>query len=120
MKNLDTRWTPKARNKAPTPPSVEVSGALGEFIQETLDERLEGRIKKREESGDFRVCAAHDLAPIFEKAFDIKVKDLEQNAHFVDMVEEKGLVLPNGLEEAGLARTKSLQLKRGLGNRKTR
>ncbi len=35
------------------------------------------RMKKRVESGDFRVCAAHDLEPIFEKAFGIKPKELK-------------------------------------------
>lgn len=37
------------------------------LVQATLDEKLNRRMKKRVESGDFRVCAAHDLAPVFER-----------------------------------------------------
>lgn len=55
---------------------VDGNKTLETAIEETLNERLERRIKKRVESGDYRVCAAHDLAPIFEKALDIKPKDL--------------------------------------------
>jgi hypothetical protein len=52
---------------------------------------LQRRIKKRVESGDFRVCAAHDLAPIFEKAFNIKSKDLERDRELRGLIEEFGL-----------------------------
>lgn len=40
---------------------------LENLVQANLDEKLNRRMKKRVESGDFRVCAAHDLAPIFER-----------------------------------------------------
>lgn len=51
-------------------------------IEEILSERVEGRIKKREESGEFRVCAAHDLAPILEKALGIDPKALAKDREF--------------------------------------
>ncbi|KAG8627030.1 hypothetical protein KVT40_004513 [Elsinoe batatas] len=63
-------------------------------IQTTLDERLGRRTKKRIESDDFRVCAAHDLAPIFEKAFSIAPKHLARNQKFVDLVDVHGLSTP--------------------------
>lgn len=37
---------------------------LSVLIEETLNERLNRRMKKRVDSGDYRVCAAHDVAPI--------------------------------------------------------
>ena len=59
---------------------------LSALIEETLNERLDRRIKKRIESGDYRVCAAHDVAPILEKAFGIKPKDLERDQTFLNTV----------------------------------
>lgn len=47
---------------------------LETMIQATLDEKSNRR--KRLESSDYRVCAPHDLAPIFERFFGIKPKDL--------------------------------------------
>lgn len=66
------------------------------MIEETLNERLERRIKKREESGDFRVCAAHDLAPILEKALGIGVKDLQRDNEFLGLLDRCGLDLEDG------------------------
>jgi hypothetical protein len=62
-------------------------------IEESLNERLQKRIKKRVESGEYRVCAAHDLAPIFEKAFDIKPKDLAKNQQFLTILNRSELKL---------------------------
>ncbi|KAG4435429.1 hypothetical protein IFR05_009103 [Cadophora sp. M221] len=56
------------------------------LIEEVLTERLERRIKKREESGDFRVCAAHDIAPILEKALEINPKQLSRDKIFLDLM----------------------------------
>ena len=64
---------------------------LEEFIKSTLDERLNRRMKKRVESADYRVCAAHDLAPIWEQAFAIKPKDLAKNKEFAALLDKKGL-----------------------------
>lgn len=52
------------------------------LIEEDLKEKLERRMKKRVDSGDFRACAAHDLAPILEKAFDINPKHLANDTGF--------------------------------------
>ena len=75
---------------------------LEDVIQETLNERLQRRMKKRVQSGDFRVCAAHDLAPIFEKALDIKPKDLERDRNFLGLVEQSGLKLGDGQVWSGV------------------
>lgn len=69
------------------------SSSLAQRLQDTLQERLERRMKKRVESNDYRVCAAHDLAPIFEDAFRIKEKDLSRNQDFVVLVDKCGLEL---------------------------
>ncbi|OAL72711.1 hypothetical protein A7D00_2484 [Trichophyton violaceum] len=71
------------------------SGSQGETlaqkIESTLDERLNRRMKKRIESSDFRVCAAHDLAPIFEAVFDIPPKKLAKK--LVSLISSRGLIL---------------------------
>lgn len=72
---------------------VEGEKTLEAVIEETLIERLERRMKKRVESEDYRVCAAHDLAPIFEKAFDIKPKVLSKNQEFLDILSRSRLTL---------------------------
>lgn len=80
---------------------------LEQLIEETLNERLERRMKKRVESGDYRVCAAHDLAPIFEKAFDIKPKDLARNVEFLAVMEKSGLKLNDDDEWKGSSKKSS-------------
>jgi hypothetical protein len=74
------------------------------LIETTLNERLERRIKKRIESGDYRVCAAHDLAPIFEKAFNVKPKELASDQQFLNMMERSGLKVSEGEKWDGLTR----------------
>jgi hypothetical protein len=64
---------------------------LESSIEKTLHVKLERRIKKRVESDDFRVCAAHDLAPIFERAFQIRPKDIERNKGFLELMKQNGL-----------------------------
>jgi hypothetical protein len=59
-------------------------------------------MKKRADSQDFRVCAAHDLAPIFEKAFGIHPKQLGKNSKFPALVKEYGLELPAEEHWSGL------------------
>lgn len=58
-----------------------------------MNERLERRLKKRVESGDFRVCAAHDLAPVIEKAFGVKEKELARSERFKEVMGRCGLKL---------------------------
>lgn len=77
---------------------------LEQVIQEVLDERLERRLKKRVESEDYRVCAAHDLAPIFENAFNIRPKDLAKDQEFIRLLENSGLKLADGEAWTGLSR----------------
>ncbi|KAE8359189.1 hypothetical protein BDV27DRAFT_162877 [Aspergillus caelatus] len=65
---------------------------IGEhFVEEELNKRLDRRNKKRVESGDFRICAAHDLAPIMAQVLGIDLKQLEKDKRFANLVEEKGL-----------------------------
>ncbi|KAL8657426.1 MAG: hypothetical protein Q9226_001919 [Calogaya cf. arnoldii] len=66
---------------------------LEQLILSTLATKLERRKKKRVATGDHRVCPAHDLAPIFEKAFGIKAKDLVKDKKFVKAVTANGLVM---------------------------
>ncbi|KAH7305619.1 hypothetical protein BKA65DRAFT_520632 [Rhexocercosporidium sp. MPI-PUGE-AT-0058] len=74
------------------------------LIEEELNERLEKRIKKREGSGDFRVCAAHDIAPILEKAFEIDPKQLSKDKVFLDLMARSKLKLKDGDSWKGLPR----------------
>ncbi|EZF28921.1 hypothetical protein TMEN_4701 [Trichophyton mentagrophytes] len=73
------------------------SGSKGETlaqkIESTLDERLNRRIKKRIESSDFRVCATHDLTPIFEAIFNIPPKKIAKNFVLVSLISSRGLRL---------------------------
>ncbi|KAK0128809.1 hypothetical protein ONS95_000759 [Cadophora gregata] len=89
----------ESQSKSEVPENKLNLERLEEVIQQTLNERLERRIKKREESGDFRVCAAHDLAPILEKALGIKAKDLQRDQEFLEIMGRCGLELGEGDEE---------------------
>ncbi len=79
---------------------------LAEVIEETLYGRLDRRVKKRVDSGDHRVCAAHGLAPIFEKTFNVKPRELPNDGAFVALTESSGLNLGVGEAWAGLERRK--------------
>jgi hypothetical protein len=46
-----------------------------------------------ESENDYRVCAAHDVAPLFEKAFGVKEGGLKRNKEFVKLVRKRGLEL---------------------------
>jgi hypothetical protein len=83
--------------------SFQVSSvSLAEVIEATLKERLERRMKKRVYSGDFRVCAAHDVAPILEKALGVKGKDLMRDKEFLRFVENWGLEWEEGGDWKGI------------------
>lgn len=75
---------------------------LGSLIEVTLQERLEKRMKKRVESGDYRVCAAHDVAPVLEKVFGINPKLLAKNKTFLELIDRSGLFLKDGDSWTGL------------------
>jgi hypothetical protein len=77
---------------------------LVEVIEVTLKERLEKKMKKRIESGDFRVCAAHDVAAILEKVLGVKEKDLRRDKEFLSLVERWGLELGEGMVWKGLGK----------------
>lgn len=77
---------------------------MEELIRETLAERFERRMKKRVESGDYRSCAAHDIAPIFEKGLGIKSKELAKDKEFLELRESSGLRLKDGETWSGLRR----------------
>ncbi|PSK33586.1 hypothetical protein B9Z65_7473 [Elsinoe australis] len=92
---------------------------LAASIRATLDERLERRIKKRAQSSDYRVCAAHDLVPVFEEAFEAKPKELARNQKFVDLVETYGLEMPSDWRSV-FAKVNRCGPKPRLGKKKSR
>ncbi|KAE9382024.1 hypothetical protein N431DRAFT_491285 [Stipitochalara longipes BDJ] len=57
---------------------------------------------RRAESGDYRVCAAHDIAPILERLFGVKEKDLMRDKEFLGLVENWGVELGGGVVWKGL------------------
>ncbi|KAI4245221.1 MAG: hypothetical protein L6R40_002578 [Gallowayella cf. fulva] len=63
------------------------------LLESALDEKLKRRQKKREATQDYWVCAAHDLAPVFEKAFGVRSKDLQKDKKFIKSLTSDGLVL---------------------------
>ena len=93
---------------------------LSALIEETLNERLNRRMKKRVESGDYRVCAAHDVAPILEKALGIKPKDLERNQAFLNKMLANGLHLKPGEQWTGLGKQQKTFLTKSGKNKEKR
>ncbi|KAL4887914.1 hypothetical protein BDV59DRAFT_206510 [Aspergillus ambiguus] len=69
------------------------SKTLSEIVADELSTRLERRTKKRVESGDYRICAAHDLSPILARTLNIDLKQLEKDKEFLRLVGTKGLHL---------------------------
>lgn len=54
---------------------------------------------------DYRVCAAHDLAPIFERAVRVSANDLAKNKQFTRLVHKRGLeALDDGTVWKGMGR----------------
>ncbi|KAH7063703.1 hypothetical protein B0J12DRAFT_563008 [Macrophomina phaseolina] len=93
--------------------------ALAQLVASRLEDRLNRRMKKRVESGDYRVCAAHDLAPVFERALQLSPKDLVANVDFEKLVETNGLHLGEHENWTGLERRRQAGPVKG-GNRKNR
>lgn len=73
---------------------------LSSIIENTMQEKLKRR--KRTEAQDFRPCAAHDLAPLLERAFDIKHKRLDKSKHFQDLLRTSGLELKENQKFKGV------------------
>jgi hypothetical protein len=70
-----------------------LQNALNTFCTSKLPERLRSRSKREYEH---RVCATHDVAPIFEKAFGVKETNLKKNKKFVKLVRKRGVDLGKG------------------------
>lgn len=66
---------------------------LEQLILSALETKLERRKKKQVESCDYRVCASHDLAPVVEKAFSIRPKDLAKDKKLIKALTKDGLIL---------------------------
>ncbi|EFQ99989.1 hypothetical protein MGYG_02997 [Nannizzia gypsea CBS 118893] len=99
------------------------SETLAQKTEYTLDERLNRRIKKRVESSDFRVCAAHDLAPIFETVFDIHPKKLAKSSVLLSLISSRGLRLQDADDIScilGQTKLQALAAKHGTGSKKKR
>lgn len=101
--------------------TVQGTKNLEAVIRETLEERLNRRMKKRVKSDDYRVCAAHDLAPIFEKGLSIDHKRLAKDSEFLNLMEQRKLRLPDDKGWDGLGKKKiivrSAQEKKKKGRR---
>lgn len=69
-------------------------------------------MKKRQYSGDYRVCAAHDLAPIFESTFGIDPELLASNDDFLRILGESGLKLKGEAAWTTLSQTKDMKGKK--------
>ncbi|KAI9836346.1 MAG: hypothetical protein M1837_003394 [Sclerophora amabilis] len=93
---------------------------LEQLIEQTLEERLNRRNKKRVDSGDYRVCAAHDLAPVLEKAFRIDPKALARDQGFLKLVDSRGLRLSPEEEESWTGLSKEACRPKGQGPKKTK
>ncbi|KAL2004713.1 hypothetical protein VTN00DRAFT_3241 [Thermoascus crustaceus] len=85
---------------------------LADLISSTLSERLQCRLKKRLESSDFRVCAAHDLAPVFERAFGVDPKVLDKDEEFLRLLDTGGLEIRDEMRLDGLEKKKKKKKKR--------
>ncbi|KAF2448423.1 hypothetical protein P171DRAFT_508628 [Karstenula rhodostoma CBS 690.94] len=72
------------------------STVVDEETGETLGQRLdclftEKLAKKLEKGGAWRVCAAHDLAPVFEGVVGVRPGELGRDKGFVGLVRKGGL-----------------------------
>lgn len=83
--------------------TVTEKATFEQNISEKLDERLSRRMQKRASSGDYRVCAAHDLVPIIADMLRVDIKQMERDKQFMHLVETKGLDL-EGEQWDGLAK----------------
>lgn len=68
---------------------------------------------------DFRVCAAHDIAPVLERALGIDPKRLSQDEYFLELLDTGGLKLGDrkwdGLQKKSFA---PKDKKKGKGKRR--
>lgn len=59
-------------------------------VEEAIKEMLAGFFDKRRASGDSRPCGPHDMAPIYEKVFNIKPSEL-RDERFLSRLRRSGL-----------------------------
>ena len=76
------------------------------LIRETIEIKLNRQVKERQATGDHRVCAAHDLAPLLERVFDFRPKNLAKDSGFQKIRRKYGLALPAEQEFVGLCAQK--------------
>lgn len=67
---------------------VTLKDAISDFFAKKLETRVRGRVKS---TGEWTVCAAHDLAPVFERAFGVRVKELSRDKVFKKLMQKRGL-----------------------------
>ena len=96
--------------------NVAVKTAAGEkkrltvVVEDTVRTRLERRAQKAKNKDDYRPCTAHDLSPVFEKAFGVSWKPLTKNPAFVQVIEQYGLDVPTEVASQSI---KTLSVKPG-------
>lgn len=49
-------------------------------VEEAIKESLAGLFDKRIASGDSRPCGPHDMAPIYEKVFNVEPSELREES----------------------------------------
>jgi len=83
---------------------VKATKLDGSTLEKVFESTMKEKLKKREEKGekDFRMCAPHDLAPLFERAFDVKYTKLNKSKHFRDLLRKEGLELKEGQRFKGV------------------
>ena len=59
-------------------------------VEEAIKEMLAGFFDKRRASGDSRPCGPHDMAPIYEKVFNIESSEL-RDERFLSRLRRSGL-----------------------------
>jgi len=76
----------------------------GSTLEKVFESTMKEKLKKREEKGgkDFRMCAPHDLAPLFERAFGVGYIRLGKSKHFKDLLRKEGLELKEGQRFKGV------------------
>ena len=69
---------------------------LGLRIETEIRNKLQRRIEKGQTSGDHRICAAHDIAPIIEDELRIRLKEVSKDKTFRKLLKKHGLDPPLG------------------------
>lgn len=76
----------------------------GQTLQANIEATMEEKLKRRKctELNDFRPCAAHDIAPLLERAFNVNYKKLDKSKHFQELLGRSGLELKEGQKFKGV------------------